>query len=91
MSRHFGSCLRWLGKVFQGQYFSSLSKNYVVINRDLEKLTPQHYWINMKICYDQGYNDSTVVMATNNKRIILKLLDHSSSSSQLGYEAEKKN
>ena len=64
MSRHFGSCLRWLGRVFQGQYFSSLSKNYVVINRDLEKLTPQLYWINMKICYDQGYNDSEVVMAT---------------------------
>ena len=64
MSRHFGSCLRWLGRVFQGQYFSSLSKNYVVINRDLEKLPPQLYWINMKICYDQGYNDSEVVMAT---------------------------
>ena len=64
MSRHFGSCLRWLGRVFQGQYLPSLSKNYVVINRDLEKLPPQLYWINMKICYDQGYNDSEVVMTT---------------------------
>ena len=64
MSRHFGSCLRWLGRVFQGQYLPSLSKNYVVINRDLEKLPAQLYWINMKICYDQGYNDSEVVMTT---------------------------
>ena len=64
MSRHFGSCLRWLGRVFQGQYLTSLRKNFVVINRDLEKLPPQLYWINMKICYDQGYNDSEVVMTT---------------------------
>ena len=63
MNRHFGSCLRWLGRVFQGQYLSSLSKNYVAINRDLEKL-PQLYWIKLKICYDQEYNDSEVVTAT---------------------------
>ena len=32
--------------VFQGQYVSSLSINYVAINKDLEKLPPQLYRIN---------------------------------------------
>ena len=35
--------LRWLDTVFQGQYLPSLSANYVAINKDLEKLTPQLY------------------------------------------------
>ena len=35
--------LRWLDTVFQGQYLPSLSINYVAINKDLEKLTPQLY------------------------------------------------
>ena len=35
--------LRWLDIVFQGQYLPSLSVNYVTINKDLEKLTPQLY------------------------------------------------
>ena len=59
---------------FQGQYLSSLSKNYVVINRDLEKLPPQLYWINMKICYDQRYNDSEVVRG-NDLTLLLILLE----------------
>ena len=37
--------LRWLDIVFQGQYLPSLSVNYVAINKDLEKLTPQLYQI----------------------------------------------
>ena len=37
------SLLRWLDTVFQGQYLPSLSVNYVAINKDLEKLTPQLY------------------------------------------------
>ena len=35
--------LRWLDRVFQGQYLPSLSVNCVAINKDLEKLTPQLY------------------------------------------------
>ena len=35
--------LRWLDTVFQGQYLPNLSVNYVAINKDLEKLTPQLY------------------------------------------------
>ena len=35
--------LRWLDTVFQGQYLSSLSINYVAKNKVLEKLPPQLY------------------------------------------------
>ena len=56
--------LRWLDIVFQGQYLPSLSVNCVAINKDLEKLTPQLYYIKMKIGYDQGSNDIGVVIAT---------------------------
>ena len=56
--------LRWLDTVFLSEYLSRLSVNYVAINKDLEKLTPQLYYIKMKICYDQGYNDIVVVVAT---------------------------
>ena len=38
--------LRWLDRVFQGQYLTSLSINYVAINKDLEKSPLQLYWIN---------------------------------------------
>ena len=53
--------LRWLDIVFQGQYLPSLIVNYVAINKDLEKLTPQLYQIKVKICCDQGCNDIGVV------------------------------
>ena len=33
--------VRWLDTVFRGQYLPSLSINYVAINKDLEKLSPQ--------------------------------------------------
>ena len=55
---------RWLDAVFQGQYLPSFSINYIAIIKDLEKLPPQLYQIKMKICYDQGYNDIVVVIAT---------------------------
>ena len=35
--------LRWLDTVFQVQYLSSLSINYVAISKVLEKLPPQLY------------------------------------------------
>ena len=35
--------LWWLDTVFQGQYLPGLSINYVAINKDVEKLTPQLY------------------------------------------------
>ena len=35
--------LRWLDRVFQGQYLPNLSINYVAISKDLEKLQPQLY------------------------------------------------
>ena len=56
--------LRWLDTVFQGQYLPCVSINYVAINKDLEKLTPQLYQIKMKICYDQGCNDIGVSCTT---------------------------
>ena len=56
--------LRWLDTVFLSEYLSRLSVNYVAVNKDLEKLTPQLYYIKMKICYDQGCNDIVVVVAT---------------------------
>ena len=41
--------LRWLDGAFQGLYLPILSNNYVAIKKDLEKLPPQLYWINLKI------------------------------------------
>ena len=58
------AALRWLDKVFQGQYLPSLSINYVAINKDLEKLLPQLYYSKMKICHDQDSNNIAVVIAT---------------------------
>ena len=62
--------LRWLDTVFQGQYPSSLSINYVAINKDLEKLPPQLYCIKMKICCDQGWHWS----CHNNEMMPLPIL-----------------
>ena len=56
--------IRWLDTVFQGQCLSSLSINYVAINKVLKTLPPQLYQIKMKICRDQGCNDIGVVIAT---------------------------
>ena len=39
----YDDILRWLDTVFQGQYLSSLSINYVAKNKVLEKLPPQLY------------------------------------------------
>ena len=39
-------------------------KLYVAINKHLEKLPPQLYYIKMKICHDQGCNDIGVVIST---------------------------
>ena len=50
--------------LFHGQYLRNLSINYVAINKDLEKLPLQLYYIKMKIYYDQGYNGIGVVIAT---------------------------
>ena len=36
-------CLRWLDTVFESEHLPRLSVNYVAINKDLEKLTPQLY------------------------------------------------
>ena len=49
--------LRWLDGVFRSQYLPILSVNYIAINKDLDKLPPQLYWIKTKICFDQGYYD----------------------------------
>ena len=57
--------LRWLDIVFQGQYLPRLSINYVAINKDLEKLTPQLQQIKMKICYDQGCMTSELSQQRN--------------------------
>ena len=40
---------RWLDGAFLGLYIPILSKKYVAIKKDLEKLPPQLYWINLKI------------------------------------------
>ena len=49
--------LRWLDGVFRSQYLPSLRLNYIAINKDLDKLPPQLYWIKTKICFHQGYYD----------------------------------
>ena len=46
------------------RYLPSFSMNYVAIYKDLEKLPPQLYQTDMKICCDQGYNGIRVVIAT---------------------------
>ena len=62
--KKFQGILRWLDTIIQGQYLPSLSINCIAINKDLEKLSPQLYYIKVKICYDQGRNDIGVDIAT---------------------------
>ena len=57
--------IRWLDRVSHGQYLPSLIINCVAINKDSEKLPPQLYYIEMKICCDQGYDVIGVVIPTN--------------------------
>ena len=40
---HIVLTLRWLDTVFYSEYLPRLSVNYVDINKDLDKLTPQLY------------------------------------------------
>ena len=55
----------WLdGFFFQGQYLLCLSIKCVAINKDLEKRSPQLDQINIKNCYEQGYNDIRAVTVT---------------------------
>ena len=54
-----------LDRIFQGQYPSSLSINYVSINKDFEK-NKQHSWIKMKICYHQCFVHIGVFIASRN-------------------------
>ena len=56
--------LWWLYKGFQGQHLPRLSINFVVINKDLEKLQTQLYYIKVWFCDDQVYNDIRVVLST---------------------------
>ena len=56
--------LCWLYKGFQGQHLPCLSINFVVINKDLEKLQTQLYYIKVWFCDDQVYNDIRVVLST---------------------------
>ena len=56
--------LCWLYKGFQGQHLPRLSINFVVINKDLEKLQTQLYYIKVWFCDDQVYNDIRVVLST---------------------------
>jgi len=56
--------VRWLDRVFQGQYLPSFSINYVAIKKKKKKLSPQLYWMQMKVPFDQGYNDIRVAIAT---------------------------
>lgn len=59
------NCLtRWLDTVFQVQYLKSLSINYKALKKDLQKLPLQLCKMKMKSCYDQGCNDTGVVIAT---------------------------
>ena len=51
-------------KGFQGQHLPRLSINFVVINKDLEKMQTQLYYIKVGFCYDQVYNDIRVVLST---------------------------
>ena len=56
--------LWWLYKGLHGQHLPRLSINFVVINKDLEKLQTQLYYIKVGFCYDQVYNDIRVVLST---------------------------
>ena len=55
----------WLDTVFQVQYLKRLSINYKALKKDLQKLPLQLCKMKMKSCYDQGSNDTGVVIGTN--------------------------
>ena len=44
----------WLEWIFLGEYFPSLSINYVDMSKDMGKRLPQLYYRKMKISYDLG-------------------------------------
>ena len=50
--------------VFLKGYLTSLSINYVAMSKDMEKRSPQLYYIKMKISYDVGFIAIGVAMAT---------------------------
>ena len=56
--------LRWLDWIFFGGYFPSLSINYVAMSKDMEKKSPQLYYVKMKISFDLGFIAIGVAMAT---------------------------
>ena len=62
----FNFCLnlRWLDWIFLGRYLPRLSLNYVGMSKDIEKRSPQLYYIRMKISYDLGFIAIGVAMAT---------------------------
>ena len=70
---HTTSTLSWLERVSQGQYLPSLVINGVPVNKDLEKLPPQLYYMKMKVCYDQGFNVIGVVIATKLRHFLFYL------------------
>ena len=57
-----GSIIDYKG--LHGQHLPRLSINFVVINKDLEKLQTQLYYIKVGFCYDQVYYDIRVVLST---------------------------
>ena len=58
------SPLRWLDWIFVGGYLQSLNVNYVGMSNDMEKRSPQLYYIKMKISYDLDFIAIGVAMAT---------------------------
>ena len=56
--------LRWLDWILFEGYLPSLSINYVVMSKDMEKRFPQLYYIKMNISYDLGFIAIGVAMAT---------------------------
>ena len=49
---------------FLGGYLPSLSINYVAMSKDMEKKSPQLYYVKMKISFDLGFIAIGVAMAT---------------------------
>ena len=56
--------LRWLEWIFWGGYLPSLSINYVAMSKDMEKKSPQLYYVKIKISFDLGFIAIGVAMAT---------------------------
>ena len=61
-------CNHWAVKVarldFFGGYLPSLSINYVAMSKDMERKSPQLYYVKMKISFDLGFIAIGVAMAT---------------------------